>query len=93
MTPAKQVDFITRVNKSMLGLDGMKIVVMCDRWREKEPPKDIKFDIIGNEILRKINGNYIKQNYDIKDEKQIGELLRNKRIELIKSIENKNKLI
>lgn len=93
MTPAKQVDFITRVSKSMLGLDGMKIVVMCDKWRGEEPPKDIKFDVIGNEILEKINGNYIKENYNVKNEKQIGDLLRNKRIELIKSIENRNKLI
>lgn len=93
MTPAKQVDFITRVSKSILGLKGMKIVVMCDRWREENPPKDIKFDIIGNEILRKVNGNYIKESYNVKDERKIGELLRNKRIELIKSIENKNKLI
>lgn len=93
MTPAKQVDFITRVSKSMLGLDGMKIVVMCDRWREKEEPKDIKFDIIGNEILEKVNGNYIKENYNIKDERQIGEVLRNERIKLIKSIENRNKVI
>lgn len=93
MTPSKQVDFITRVSKSILGLDGMQIVVMCDKWREEEPPNDIKFHIIGNEILEKINGNYIKENYNVKNEKQIGELLRNKRIELIKSIENKNKLI
>lgn len=93
MTPAKQVDFITRVSKSMLGLNGMKIVVMCDKWRGENPPNDIKFDVIGKEILEKVNGRYIKQNYNVKDEKQIGELLRNKRIELIKSIENRNKLI
>lgn len=93
MTPPKQIDFITRVSKSMLGLEGMKIVVLCDRWREKEPPNDIKFDIIGNKILKEIDGNYIKENYNIKNEKQIGEILRNKRIELIKSIENKDKLI
>lgn len=35
MSIPKQVDFITRVDKSMLGLDGMEIVVKCDRnrWR------------------------------------------------------------
>lgn len=93
MTPAKQVDFITRVSKSMLGLYGMKIIVMCDRWREENPPKDIVFDIIGNEVLEKIDGNYIKENYSIKNEKDIGEILRNKRIELIKTIENRNKVI
>ena len=93
MTPPKQVDFITRVEKSILGLDGMKIVVLCDRWREDKFPEDIVFDKVGKEILSKINGNMIKKEYKIKDKKQIGELLRNKRIELIKSIENRNELI
>lgn len=91
MTPAKQVDFITNVSKSMLGLDGMKIVVTCDKWRE-EKPEDIKFDILGKQILEKIDGNYIKEKYKIKDEREIGEKLRNDRIEFIKSIENKNRL-
>lgn len=93
MTPAKQVDFITRVSKSIIGLDGMKIVVVCDRWREGKMPTDINFDVIGNEILQKIDGNTIKEKYKVRDEKQIGELLRSKRIELIKSIENRNEVI
>lgn len=35
MSIPKKVDFITRVDKSILGLDGMEIVVKCDRnrWR------------------------------------------------------------
>ena len=93
MTPAKQVDFITRVSKSMLGLDAMKIVVMCDKWRGVEPPNDIRFDVIGKQILEEVNGNYIKENYNVKDQRKIGDLLRNDRIKLIKSIENKNKVI
>lgn len=88
MIPAKQVDFITNVSKSMLGLDGMKIVVTCDRWRE-ELPKDIKFDTLGKQILNKVDGDFIKKKYNIKNE-QIGEKLRQERIELLKSIENKN---
>ncbi len=88
MIPAKQVDFITNVSKSMLGLEGMKIVVTCDRWRE-EPPKDIKFDILGEQILNKVNGDFIKKKYNVRNE-EIGEKLRQERIELLKSIENKN---
>lgn len=84
MTPKKQVDFITRVSKSKLGLDGMKIVVLCDRWREEEIPKDIVFDEIGKECINKINGEYIKQKYNIKEMKDIGDLLRKERIEWIK---------
>lgn len=87
MTPAKQVDFITNVSKSMLGLDGMKIVVTCDKWRE-EKPEDINFDILGKQILEKIDGNFIKKKYNIKNE-EIGEKLRQERIELLKSIENR----
>ncbi len=90
MTPAKQVDFIERVNKSMLGLDGMKIVVTCDRWRTEKIPKDIVFDVIGKKILKEVNGDDIKKELDIKDDKLIGSLLRSRRIKLIKSIENKS---
>lgn len=92
MSYGKQVDFITRVSKSILGLDGMKIVVMSDRYRNNEVQEDIKFDVIGKEILEKVNGDYIKEKYKIKDESEIGEILRRERIELIKSIENRNKL-
>lgn len=84
MTPKKQVDFIQRVSKSTLGLDGMKIVVICDRWRKKEIPKDVVFDKIGKECIKQVNGEYIKQKYNIKNMKDIGELLRKERIEWIK---------
>ena len=84
MTAPKQVDFITRVAKSMLGLEGMKIVVVCDRTRNGQKVEEVKFDIIGKELLSTINGEYIKQKYKIKDEKDIGELLRRERIEWLK---------
>lgn len=84
MTPKKQVDFITRVSKSMLGLDGMKIVVLCDRARGGKEPEEVNFDVIGKEILTKINGEYVKQKYNIENEKEIGELLRRERIEWLK---------
>ena len=84
MTPKKQVDFIERVSKSILGLDGMKIVVICDKWREKEMPKDIIFYEIGKQCIKEINGEYIKQKYNIKNMEQVGELLRKERIEWIK---------
>lgn len=83
MTPRKQVDFIERVSKSYLGLDGMKIVVLCDRWRE-EKPTDIIFDEIGKECIKKIDGKYIKKKYDIKNMQEVGDMLRKERIEWIK---------
>lgn len=88
MTPKKQVDFITRVNKSLLGLDGLKIVVICDRWRNEDVPTDVNFDEIGKECISKINGRYIEEKYKIKNREQIGELLRKERIEWIKNVYN-----
>ena len=84
MTPKKQVDFITRVNKSLLGLDGLKIVVICDRWRNEDMPTDVNFDEIGKECISKINGRYIEEKYKIKDREKVGELLRQERIKWIK---------
>ncbi len=84
MSIPKQVDFLTRVAKSRLGLDGMQIVVFCDRWRKEEKPENILFAQIGKECLKEINGEYIKQKYSIEDTKQVGELLRKERIEWMK---------
>lgn len=36
MSAAKKVDFIERVSKSVLGLEGLQIVVYCDRNRFRE---------------------------------------------------------
>lgn len=88
MTPKKQVDFITRVNKSLLGLDGLKIVVICDRWRNGDVPTDVNFDEIGKECISKINGRYIEEKYKIKNREQVGNLLRKERIEWIKKVYN-----
>lgn len=93
MTPKKQVDFITRVNKSLLGLDGLKIVVICDEWKNENMPTDINFAEIGKECISKINGKYIEEKYNIRNKEQVGELLRKERIEWIKknikNIENR----
>lgn len=88
MTARKQVDFIERVSKSKLGLDGMKIVVLCDRWREEKMPEDIIFDKIGKECMKQVNGEIIKQKYNIKNMEKIGELLRKERIEWMKKNRN-----
>lgn len=88
MTAPKQVDFITRVNKSLLGLEGLKIVVICDKWRNNMPT-DIEFDEIGKKCISQINGKYIEEKYKIENREQVGELLRKERIEWIKNIKKR----
>lgn len=85
MTPAKQVDLIDESNKSILGLDGLKIVVMCDKERNGVFP-NVNFDKIGKDVLSNITGDYIKEKYKIEDGIQIKNRLREERIKYIKTL-------
>ncbi|NLC87236.1 MAG: HD domain-containing protein [Clostridiaceae bacterium] len=91
MKPSKQIDFITRVEKSPLGLKGMQTVVICDKLgknkSEIKVKNELNFYILGKKCIQTINGKYIKEKYKIDKEKQIGELLRKERIEWIKKNE------
>ena len=89
MTPEKQVSFIERVNKSVLGLDGLQIVVYCDRNRTGELTKKEKEECtflgLGTELISKINGEYIKQKYGIEDGIELGEKMHKERVQYIKN--------
>ena len=90
MSNAKKVDFIERVSKSVLGLEGLQIVVYCDRNRfgtlndgEKEK---CTFLELGNKLLSEIDGDYIKQKYNIESGVEFGNRLREERVKFIKKI-------
>ena len=85
MTPKKQVSFIEKVSKSKLGLDGMKIVAICDKNRKGEFQQDINFDVIGKECIEKINGNYIMDKYHLKQGLELQRKLHEERVNWIKN--------
>lgn len=85
MTPTKQADLIEIANKSILGLDGLKVVVMCDKSRNGIFP-EINFDKIGMDMLKNITGNYIKEKYKTEDGIQIKNRLREERIKYLKKL-------
>lgn len=93
MKPKKQVDFIEKVAKSRLGLEGMKIVVMCDRCRNGEFPQDVDFDKIGRKCLEEINGEYVMKKYNLKEGIELNKKIHEERINWLKkyyqSIDNK----
>ena len=89
MTPQKQVDFIEKVAKSSLGLEGMKIVVMCDKNRNGEFPQDIQFAEIGEKCLKEINGKYVMGKYHIQEGIELNKRLHEERIIWMKKYENK----
>ncbi len=81
MTPAKKIELIENLANSMLGLEGMKIVVACDKDRKDSI---ITFDTIGKQCLTQINGEFINKKYpNIKGE-EFGKKLHQERINWIK---------
>ena len=90
MTLEKQVSFIERVSKSMLGLEGLQIVVYCDRNRfgslSEEEIKQCTFLEIGNKLLSEINGDYIKQKYNIENGIEFGNKLHEERVKYLKQM-------
>ena len=88
MKPAKKVEFIERVSKSLLGLDGLQIVVISDKTSggRSYQLEEIDFETIGNECLNKINGKYIQKKYGLKPGIQLGNKLHEERIIYIKNL-------
>lgn len=84
MTIKKQVKFIEKVAKSKLGLEGMKIVVWCDKYRGDGKYPEIDFDEIGKKCLRQINGAYIKEKYHLETGIEVSKKLHEERIEWLK---------
>ena len=93
MTPEKQVSFIERVDKSILGLEGLQIVVYCDRNRfgnlSEQEKKQCTFLDIGKKLLSKIDGEYIKLKYNIQNGIEFGNRLHEERVSYLKN--NKDK--
>lgn len=91
MTPKKQVEFIEAIGKSMLGLEGLKTVVACDKNRyaiDLQTTLDqIQFAKLGKKCLDTISGEKISQKYPNLKGKAFGEKLHEERINWIKSID------
>lgn len=91
MTPKKQVEFIEAIGKSMLGLEGLKIVVACDKNRYTTDLQNtldqIQFAELGKKCLNEISGEKISQRYPNLKGKAFGEKLHEERINWIKSID------
>ena len=89
MTPEKQVSFIERVSKSSLGLEGLQIVVYCDRNRfgtlSNEEKEKCTFLEVGKKLLSEIDGNYIKEKYNIESGVEFGNRLHEERVMWMKN--------
>jgi len=93
MKPSKKVEFIERVDKTLLGLDGLQIVVISDKTsggREADK-EDINFELVGKQCLSEINGEYIKNKYGLEQGVEFGNKLHEERIKWMQSYMSKEK--
>ena len=86
MKPSKKVEFVERVDKSLLGLEGLQIVVICDKTSggRASSQEDISFQYIGKKCLNEIDGEYIKNKYDLNPGIEFGNRLHEERIKWMK---------
>ena len=89
MKPSKKVEFIERVDKSLLGLDGLQVVVISDKTSggRENNEDDINFEEIGQKCLSEINGEYIEKKYKLKPGIEFGNKLHEERIKWMKEIQ------
>ena len=84
MKASKKVDFLERVDKSYLGLEGLQIVVDCDKGGRTN--NDLNFVNIGRRCLDTINAQYVKEKYNLEPGVLLGKKLREERISWIKNL-------
>ena len=87
MTIPKKVSFIEKVDKSLLGLDGLQIVVYADKCRgadENIKAQEYNFAKIGKKMIKEVNGETIKEKYNISEGIKIGKKLHEERVRWFK---------
>ena len=83
MTAAKKVSFIEKNYSSILGLDGLQIIVNADNTSEDKSRN--QFEKIGYEVMNSINGTEIMNKYKLSEGIEIKNRLHEHRVEFLKS--------
>lgn len=84
MRPSKKVEFIERANRSLLGLEGLQIVVIADRCGRGKECEEPQFAEIGKQCITEVNGETIKQEYPTLEGIALKEKLQEERIKWMK---------
>ena len=85
MSPSKQVQFIERVAKTKLGLEGLQVVVIADKQSTRDTKtQQISFVHIGQKCLQQINGELVKKQYPNLQGEKFKEKLHHMRVEWMK---------
>lgn len=85
MSISKRVQFIERVSKTKLGLNGLQIVVIADKCSSRDTKMDnISFEDIGEECIKKVTGKKVKDKYPNLIGEKFKEKLHQERVEWMK---------
>ncbi|MBO5479127.1 MAG: HD domain-containing protein [Clostridia bacterium] len=85
MSPSKKVQFIERVGKTKLGLDGLQIVVIADKCSTRDTKlENISFADLGKKCLIEVNGKTVKAKYPNLEGEKFKEKLHSQRVEWMK---------
>ncbi len=89
MSAKKKVELIENVANSSLGLEGLKIVVACDKSREgkdlQEQLESITFAKVGKSCIEEINGEFIQKKYPTVQGEEFGNRLHEERVRWLKN--------
>ena len=86
MTTTKKVKFIERVNSTILGLDGLQIIVDADDMTSKNNNSN-QFAKLGHEIINCTNGNEIMKEYGITEGKEVANKMHEVRVKYLREKE------
>ena len=86
MTPKKQVDFIERIDKTILGLEGLEIVVESDRNCRGTKIEKIRFAELGKKVINNIKGTDIMKKYNLSPGIKLKEKIHEERVKYLKTL-------
>ena len=84
MTFSKKVSFIERVNNTILGLDGLQIIVDADNMLGNGDEN--QFAELGHEVINCTNGDKIMRQYGITEGKEVANKMHEIRVMYLKNI-------
>lgn len=83
MTFHKKVSFIERVSNTVLGLDGLQIIVDADNMSEDNSKN--QFVDLGYEVINCTNGNQVMKQYGITEGKKVANKMHEIRVSYLKN--------
>ncbi len=87
MKPSKKVKFVERIDKTYLGLEGLQIVVNCDKANNHTIQKEqYNFARIGKKCLEEVNAKKVAQKYHLQEGIALGNKLHEERIKWMENI-------